>query len=105
MIYELRIYHILPGRWEAINDRFKNHTLSIFNRLGMKVVDFWESMEDKPKLYYVMEYESMEARDRQWETFRDDPEWIEARTKSEEDGKIVEKVDVIFMKRAEYFRK
>lgn len=103
MIFELRIYTMFPMKWDAINDRFSNHTLHIFNRLGLKVIDFWESIEDQPKLYYVMEYENMEERKLQWELFANDPEWKEVRSKSEETGPIVEKVETVFMKRSEYF--
>lgn len=40
MLYELRIYHIHPGKMQAINDRFSNHTLRIFAKHGIKVIDF-----------------------------------------------------------------
>lgn len=79
MIYELRIYTILPGRIDAIRERFSDHTLGIFARLGMQVCDFWEDLEEQPKLYYTMKYESMEERTRQWETFSQDKEWNEVK--------------------------
>ncbi|MCY9668576.1 NIPSNAP family protein [Paenibacillus alginolyticus] len=103
MIYELRIYTILPGRIDAIRERFSAHTLGIFARLGMQVCDFWEDLEAEPKLYYTMKYESMEERTRQWEIFSQDKEWNEVKQRSELDGKIVERIEQIFMKRAEYF--
>jgi hypothetical protein len=103
MIFELRIYTMLPMRWDAINERFSKHTLHIFDRLGMKVLDFWESIEDQPKLYYVMEYANMEERKLQWELFSNDSEWLEVRSRSEQEyGTIVEKVETVFMKRPEY---
>jgi hypothetical protein len=46
----------------------------------------------------------MEERTRQWETFSQDKEWNEVKQKSEQDGKIVDSVEKIFMKRADYFR-
>jgi hypothetical protein len=104
MIYELRIYTIHPGRIDAIRKRFSEHTLGIFARLGMQVCDFWEDLEEQPKLYYTMKYESMEERTRQWEAFSQDKEWNEVKRISELDGKIVESVEQIFMKRAEYFK-
>jgi hypothetical protein len=103
MLYELRIYSMHPGRLDAIHGRFSNHTLSIFNRLGMKVCDFWADANGNSKLYYVMEFSDMDERNRLWDTFRADPEWIEAKRKSEESGPIVEKVEEIFMDRADYF--
>jgi hypothetical protein len=90
---------------EAIEQRFSEHTLGIFGRLGMKVGDFWVDQEGQPKLYYVMEFTDRAERDRQWDTFRQDPEWNEVKRKSEESGPIVESVEEIFMQRADYFRK
>jgi glutathione synthase/RimK-type ligase-like ATP-grasp enzyme len=103
MIYELRIYTLLPQRLDAINDRFSTYTLNIFQRLDMKVVDFWESLEDQPKLYYTMEFASMEDRNVKWKQFTQDPEWIDVRSRSEVSGPIVEKVESIFLKRSDYF--
>jgi hypothetical protein len=103
MIYELRIYTLFPLKWDAINDRFANHTLGIFKRLGMKVTDFWESIEDQPKLYYVMEFESKEDRKLKWELFANDPEWKEVSSKTEEAGPIVDKIETVFLRQSEYF--
>jgi hypothetical protein len=41
MIYELRHYVVVPGKGEAVLNRFKNHTFKIFDRRGFKVHDFW----------------------------------------------------------------
>jgi hypothetical protein len=104
MLYELRIYSTHAGRMDAILQRFGQHTLSIFERLEMKVYDFWIDQTGLPKLYYVMEYKDMEERQRQWDTFWQDPEWIEVKRKSEESGPIVEKLEEIFMRRAEFLK-
>ncbi|MCW2718334.1 NIPSNAP family protein, partial [Pseudonocardia sp.] len=37
MIYEIREYTTVPGRMPALVKRFKDHTLQIFERLGMEV--------------------------------------------------------------------
>jgi hypothetical protein len=105
MLYELRIYTMHEGRMDAIQARFSNHTLGIFRRLGMKVNDFWVDQEGQSKLYYVMEYGSKEERERQWNAFRQDPEWAEVKKNSEASGPIVEKVEEIFMTRADYFKR
>ncbi len=104
MLYELRIYHMHPGRMQAINDRFANFTLGIFAKHGMRVTEFWEDIDpDHNRLYYIMEFADMEARDRGFEAFRSDPEWQKVKSESEQDGPIVEKVESIFLKRASYF--
>jgi hypothetical protein len=103
MLYELRIYSMHPGRMDAIHQRFSDHTLGIFKRLGMKVCDFWVDQDGNNKLYYLMEFSDMNERKHQWDAFKHDPEWIEVKRKSEESGPIVEKIEEIFMKRADYF--
>jgi hypothetical protein len=104
MLYELRIYTMYEGRTDAIRTRFADHTLGIFERMGMKVVDFWMDASGQPKLYYVMEFTDAVERQRLWDQFRQDPEWVEVKRKSEESGPIVENVEEIFMNRADFFR-
>ena len=45
MIYEWRIYEVVPGKMDALNARFANLTLNIFNRLDMQVVGFWKAKQ------------------------------------------------------------
>jgi hypothetical protein len=104
MLYELRVYHMYPGKMQAINDRFANFTLNIFARHGMRVTEFWEDTDpESNRLYYVLEFTDMEDRDRRFEAFRNDPEWQKVKTESEKDAPIVERVESIFLKRAPYF--
>ncbi len=104
MIDELRIYHILPGRMEAINARFRDHTLGLFEKHGIKVTSFWVDATGKEKLYYTCRFESTEAQAAAWAAFRVDPAWIAARDKSEESGAIVDKVESFTMSAAPYFK-
>lgn len=100
MIYELRHYLILPGRAEAILNRFKNHTLKIFNRLGFKVNNFW--VEANGNLWYVMEWESEEQMKSAWASFQRDSTWQAVKAESEADGPIVEKENVTILTRPEF---
>lgn len=104
MIYELRIYHMHPDRQKAICDRFENHTLSILSRNGIKVLDFWVDGEGAERLYYVCEFESIEAKEKAWASFREDPEWISVKEESEASGPIVRSVDSYVMQRAPFFK-
>jgi NIPSNAP protein len=99
MIYELRHYLILPGRGEAILNRFKNHTFKIFDRLGFKVHDFWVEANGSGHLWYVLEWQSVEQMQSEWAKFRGDEEWKSAKAESEKDGPIVEKINVTVLKR------
>ena len=95
-LFELRIYTTAPGRLDALNKRFREHTNRLFEKHGMELVGYWtpvEGPESENTLIYILAYPSREARDAAWQAFRDDPEWQKAREESERDGKIVEKVE------------
>ena len=99
-VYELRVYTTYEGKLEDLLKRFREHTMTIFERHGMKNVAYW-TPTDGPvagkTLIYVLKHPSREAAAANWKAFEDDPEWQRVRSKSEENGKIVEKVEVTFM--------
>jgi hypothetical protein len=91
MIYELRNYHCLPGRLPALLKRFETATIRLFEKHGIKQVGFWTVAigESNQDLIYILQWESLAERDAKFGTFQKDPEWLEARRKSEEDGPLV----------------
>jgi len=104
-IYELRTYTTLPGRLPALNKRFAEHTMKLFEKHGMKNEMYWVPTDPAKKdntLIYVVSHASQEAADASWQAFRNDPEWTKARDASEADGKIVEKVERVFMTLTDY---
>jgi hypothetical protein len=93
MIYEWRVYEILPGRMANINNRFANITLKLFQKHGIKVIGFWEAIVGTSNtLYYMIAFENMAHREKAFNAFASDPEWIKARAESEKDGPIVSRV-------------
>jgi NIPSNAP len=103
VIYELRIYETVPGRLGALNARFQNVTLRMFERHGIKPVGFWEDVIGiSNRLTYLLAWENMAHRERAWDAFASDPEWLAARAKSEEDGPIVARVISTFMRPTSY---
>lgn len=101
-IYELRIYTALEGRLPALNARFKDHTMKLFEKHGMQNVMYWTATDKPNTLIYVISHASREAATKSWDDFRKDPEWIKARDASEKDGKIVEKVESHYMTTTDY---
>lgn len=96
-LFETRIYYTEPGRLEALLTRFRNHTTKIFEKHGMTNVGYWVPLHEENKLIYVLAYPDRAARDAAWKAFGADPEWVKVRTESEVSGKIVSKVESIFM--------
>lgn len=103
VIYELRIYETVPGRIGALNDRFRNHTVRIFERHGIRPVAFWEDVIGvSNRLTYVLAWENLAHRETAWNAFQADPEWNAVRAKSEENGPIVARVISTLMKPTDY---
>ena len=104
-VFEMRKYYTLPGRLEALNARFRNHTTKLFEKHGMENIGYWE-ITDGPEagrvLVYILAYPSMEAKDAAWKGFRNDPDWKKAREESEKDGKIVEKIESTILTATDY---
>lgn len=94
MIYELRIYHCVPGKLPALLDRFATATLRIWERHGIRQAGFWTVGigASNQVLYYLLAWESLAERERKWGAFATDPEWLETRKRTEADGQIVARV-------------
>jgi NIPSNAP len=100
--YEMRIYYCLPGRLDALIDRFQSNTTRIFEKHGMENIGYWVPVtNDKNALYYILAYPSKEAREKSWAGFMADPEWKDVAAKSEVNGKILESITSVFMKGAD----
>ena len=100
VVYELRIYHAAPGKLTELESRFRDHTIKIFNRHGMKSVVYWTPLDEPEKsntLIYILQHPSREAAAANWKSFQDDPEWKAVKEKSEANGKLVEKVDSTYL--------
>lgn len=99
-VYEMRIYTSMPGKLPELLARFKNHTVAIFEKHGMKNVGYWvptDAERSQNTLIYILEHQSMEAAKKSWDGFRQDPAWIKARDESEVNGKLNQKVESIYM--------
>jgi hypothetical protein len=91
MICELRVYRCVPGRLPALLNRFQNTTLKLWEKHGIKQAGFFTTLigESNQELTYMLAWESLADREKKWNAFQSDPDWISARAKSEEDGPIV----------------
>ncbi len=90
MLYELRIYEMVPGKMPDINARFANVTTKLFEKHGIKVIGFWENLiGTSNQLIYIVAWENLADREQKWAAFQKDPDWIKARAASEEKGPIV----------------
>jgi len=91
MIYELRIYHCIPGRLPALLKRFETMTLELWKKHGIRQAGFWTVAigDSNQDLYYLLQWESLAEREAKWAAFAGDPEWHAKRAESERDGQII----------------
>jgi hypothetical protein len=104
-VFELRTYYAAPGKMEALHKRFRDHTCKLFEKHGMTIVAFWSPLDKKQaqeRLIYVLAFPSKEAADKSWTAFRNDKDWQRVRADSERDGKLVDRVDSVFMSATDY---
>lgn len=97
MIFEHRTYIIPPGKMDATLARFRDHAMRLLKKHGIEVVGFWVTdIGDRSngELVYLCRFPDLNTRQAAWAAFRADPEWQEARRRSEVDGPIVARVDV-----------
>lgn len=104
-VFELRIYHTYEGKLDDLLKRFRDRTITIFLRHGIKNVAYWTPTDEPLKgktLVYVISHASRRAATENWKAFQDDPEWQKVKAASEANGKIVEKVDSTFLEPTDF---
>ncbi|QEL17180.1 NIPSNAP family protein [Limnoglobus roseus] len=111
-VFELRTYITPANGVAAINARFRDHTMKLFEKHGMTNVAYWnladaekspcdkllhavcpvdgDKCEVEPKtvakgvsLVYLLSHASQDAAKKSFDTFRTDPDWVKARDASE----------------------
>jgi len=99
-IYEMRTYYTYEGKLDALHQRFEDHTLRLFEKHGMTNIGYWVPMDPDladHTLVFIIAHENAEAAEKNWENFRQDPEWQQAYEESHADGPIVEEAQSVFM--------
>jgi NIPSNAP len=90
LIYELRIYDVIPGKLQTLHDRFAKTTVRIFERHGIKVVGFWtDAVGVSNRITYMVAFEDAVHRDQAWRATLGDPELVDAFADSEKDGPLI----------------
>ena len=99
-VYELRMYHVNPGKVDALVARFRDYTETLFKRHHMKSIGYWLP-QDPPYsqnlFIYILEHPSREEARKNWQAFQDDPEWKRVKAESETDGPLANHIDSYFM--------
>ena len=98
-VFELRVYHAVPGKLPALESRFRDTASKLLAKHDLKAVGYWVP-EDAPAsdntFIYILAHPSREQAKKNWDAMFADPEFQEM-MKSEQADKLVEKVDSTYM--------
>lgn len=107
-VYELRVYHLNPGKLPLILERFRSRETAIFARCSMEGVAYWTPVEDSgdikagATLVYMLRHASREQARLNWAKFSHDPDWVALKAETEKDGAFVTKVESTFLKLTDF---
>jgi hypothetical protein len=101
-IYELRTYVAEEGRMAVLCERFRQHTIGLFERHGMTSIGYWIPTEEPDTLVYLLAHPDADAAAASWEAFTTDPEWRDVKATSELDGPVVRSVTSVFLEPTDF---
>ena len=90
VIYELRTYEAMPGKMQALNQRFANITVQYFEKHGLNTVGFWtERVGTSNTIVYMLAFDDMGHMERAWNAFRADSQRLRLFAETEREGPLV----------------
>ena len=104
-VFEMRTYHAAPGKMDALHARFRDHTLRLFEKHGIKSIGYWTGADDvqRQKLYYIVAYPDRPAREqRLGNGIAKDAEFLKAVAESEKDGKLTTEIESVLLSPTDY---
>ena len=101
--FEMRTYYAAPGKLDDLLARFRDHTVKLFEKHGITNIGYWVPIENTDnKLVYVIAFPSREEQKKCWREFVTDPDWKAAAKASEENGKLLTKVESVFLNATDF---
>jgi len=84
-IFELRVYHSPSYQHlKFLHERFAGPESRIFHRVGVNPIFYSSTVvgPNMPNLTYVIPFDDLAAREKAWNAFSADPEWVKVRKES-----------------------
>lgn len=105
-IFELRVYHSPTYRQlKALHERFAGPEIRIFHRVGVHPLLYSSTLigQNLPNLAYLIPFDDLSAREKAWNAFNADPEWIKVRKESiDRSGQIASTIQISLWRAAAY---
>ena len=102
LVYELRTYTSHPGKLDALEQRFSNHTMALFEKHGIINIGYWKPLNKPNTLIYLVAHPSELEAATAWQAFGNDPTWQAVYANSIADGRLVENIERSFMLPTDY---
>jgi NIPSNAP len=107
-VFELRIYHAVPGKLLALEARFRDTTSKLLAKHALQVVGYWVAEDPSPAdhtlnntFVFLVAHPNREAAKKNWQAMWTDPGFQEL-LKSEQADKTVEKIDATYMRPTDF---
>jgi hypothetical protein len=103
-VFELRVYHAVPGKLPALESRFRDTASELLAKHDLKAVGYWVP-EDAPAgdntFIYILAHPSREEAKKNWAAMKADPGFQEM-AKSEQANQLVQSADVTYMRPTDF---
>lgn len=105
-LFEMHIYHALPGKLPAFESQFRSTTSKLLAKHDLKIVGYWV-VENTPAwdnaLMFIVAHSSQEEATKNWDAMRADPEFQElVKRNADPATKLVDKIDVLYMRPTDF---
>ena len=103
-VFELRVYHAVPGKLPELESRFRDTTSKLLAKHDLKVVGYWVPEDAHAwdnTIVDITAYASREEANKNWDAMMADPEF-QAVIKSEQANKLVDKIDSTYMRPTDF---
>lgn len=82
-----------------MHDRFQTITLKLWEKYSIRQIGFWTTLigPSNQTLTYMLQWESLAERERKWNAFASDPDWVIKRAETEAVAIIVERIENQFL--------
>jgi hypothetical protein len=102
-VFELRVYHTVPGKVPALESRFRDSTSKLLAKHDLNVVGYWvpEDAAWDNTFIFMVAHSSREEAKKNWDAMRADPGFQEM-LKSEQTEKTVEKIESTYMRPTDF---
>ena len=99
-VFELRVYHAVPGKLPVMESRFRDTTSKLLPKHNLNVVGYWVADSKAPAwdntFIFLFAHSSEEGAKMNWAAFGADPAFQEV-IKAEQAEKTLEKADITYM--------